>query len=232
MRVSPKLYLIAALSLLAGCATGGAMSREAGDTYANVAALKAAQVEGRDYSSETYPRGSQVAVFAIHGGDIEPNTALVARAVAGNDLNLYVFSGWGLRSARLHITATHFDDPAAQQLAAVSALGVSIHEQNGRGDWVCVGGSNASAALLMAARLDSAGFESETPCTRLPGVSKNNIVNRTAAGGVQLEMTARMLRRLATNAADLSKFTLAVRTAALEYLKQYQTEKAQQEQNK
>jgi phage replication-related protein YjqB (UPF0714/DUF867 family) len=84
----------------------------------------------------------------------------------------------------------------------------------------------------MAASLDSAGFDSETPCTRLPGVSKYNIVNRASAGGVQLEITVRMLRRLATNAGDLSKFTLAVRTAALEYLRQYQIEKAQQEQTK
>ncbi len=222
----PFLALLALL--LAGCSAYGPGLRRGRDVYPDLAALRAANTEGLDYSREAYPRGSDAAVFALHGGDIEAGTALVARRLAGKDFNLYIFSGWHGDSGDLHVTAVNFDDPAAVAIAASSVLAVSVHAQADRGSWVCVGGSNAAAAAAVAARLEGAGFAAETPCRRLPGASPRNIVNRARAGGVQLELTLRLLRRLETSPEDLSKFTEAVRMAILETLASVKAETRQE----
>lgn len=211
-----KLFLVLTLALAASCAPA---QRRGKDVYPDFKALKAANTEGLDYSREIYARGSQTAIFAIHGGDIERATARVARSIAGKDFNLYIFNGWqGERSGGLHVTATRFNDPEAVSLATASVLGVSLHAQADRGSWVCVGGSNTQAAQLVAARLNTAGFMAETPCARLPGTSRENIANRPAAGGVQLELTLRLLARLENDEENLAKFSETVRTAVLEAL--------------
>lgn len=213
-----KLLPILALLAAAACAPGGSELRRGGDTYPGFAAMKAANTEGLDYSREVYDRGAAVSVFAIHGGDIEASTARVARHVAGKDLNLYLFNGWHGGSGDLHVTAARFDDPDAVRIASGAVLGVSIHAQADRGTWVCVGGSNTAAAGLVTRRLLAAGFAAETPCARLPGTSRKNIVNRASSGGVQLELTLRLLERLERNGEELSRFSEAVRLAALESL--------------
>jgi phage replication-related protein YjqB (UPF0714/DUF867 family) len=210
----PLLFL-----LLSACSAGEARLRRGGDVYPDFASLKAAQTEGLDYSREFYDRGSPVSVFAVHGGDIEKATSRLARQIASGDLNLYLFNGWlGAKSGRLHVTAAHFDDPDAMRLAAAAVLGVSLHAQADRGAWVCVGGANKKAAALVASRLEDAGFSAVTPCERLPGVSPKNIVNRASAGGVQLEITLRLLDRLEKDEEELARFSGAVRRAAFEYI--------------
>ena len=212
------ISLAVVFAVLAGCAGSGS-ERRGKDVYPDFASLRAANTAGFDYSREAYDRGSKVTVFAIHGGDIEAATSRVARRVAGRDFNLYIFNGWqGANSFRLHVTAANFDDPYAVRLATGSVLGISIHGQAGRGNWVCVGGRNTTAALLVAQRLEVAGFVTETPCARLPGVADRNIVNLPSAGGVQLEITRRLLNKLDKDAAELAKFSEALRAAAAEYL--------------
>lgn len=214
-----KAFLPLLLLLLSACTAGGASLRRGKDVYPDFASLKAAHVEGLDYSREVYDRGSRVSVFAVHGGDIERFTSRLARGVAGRDFNLYIFNGWlGKDSGRLHVTAAHFDDPDALRLAAAGALGLALHAQADSGAWICVGGANKAAAALVAKRLENAGFAAVTPCERLPGTSPKNIVNRTSAGGVQLELTLRLLARLEKDEEERSKFTGAVRQAALEYM--------------
>ncbi len=213
-KLLPLIFL-----LFTACSADTARVRRGKDVYPDFAALKAVYTEGLDYSREVYDRGSGVSVFALHGGDIEKATARLARGIAGKDFNLYIFNGWqGRDSGRLHISATHFDDPSALRLAAASALGVSVHAQTDRGAWVCVGGANKRAAGLVAKRLQDAGFAAETPCARLPGVSPANIVNRPSSGGVQLEITLRLLARLEKDGEYLSEFTGAVRMAILEFM--------------
>jgi phage replication-related protein YjqB (UPF0714/DUF867 family) len=214
-----KLPFYLLLLLASGCSADQAALRRGRDVYPDFSALRAANTEGLDYSREAYDRGSKVGVFAIHGGDIETATARIARRVAGKDFNLYIFNGWhGRSNGDLHITATNFDDPESVRIASASLLGISIHAQADRGAWVCVGGSNAAAAALVARRLDAAGFQTETPCARLAGTSGKNIVNRAADGGVQLEITLRLLASLEKNEAELAGFSEAVRQAALEFV--------------
>lgn len=214
-----KVILPCALLFAAACSAGDAGLRRGGDVYQNFTSLKAAHTEGLDYSREFYGRGSRITVFALHGGDIENTTSRLARRVASGDLNLYIFNGWlGKKSGRLHVTASRFDDPEAVQLATSAVLGVSIHAQADRGAWVCIGGSNKKAAALVARRLEDAGFAAITPCERLPGVSPKNIVNRPSAGGVQLEITLRLLARLEKDEEEMDKFSGAVRQAAFEFI--------------
>jgi len=209
-RLTPLFPLV--LALLSGCGGNYTALRAKPDIYPDYAALSAANVEGRDFSREVYDRGAAASVFAIHGGDIEPATARVARGIAGSDLNLYIFSGWlGGDSGKLHVSAVHFDDPAAVALSTSVQLAVSIHAQYGRGEWVCVGGANAGAARKTASDLRAAGFEAEYPCKRLPGVSPKNIVNRPEKGGVQLELTSGLLERFENSREALSKFSGSVR---------------------
>jgi len=218
--LSRKVLFCASFAIIAGCSCGYAGSNRGKDFYPDMEALKAGNVEGRDYSIESYDRKSSVTVFAIHGGDVELGTARLARRIAGKDLNLYIFSGWlGAESGRLHITSTRFDDPEALRLAASGVLGVSIHAQAVPEQKVCVGGGNSAAAGLVASRLKAAGFSAEAPCVSLPGVSPRNLINRAAKGGVQLEISLPLLERLESSTSDLSEFTEAVRSAVLEYLR-------------
>lgn len=197
------------------CGTDYAAMRRGKDHYQDLAALQADNVPGRDYSREVYDRGSQVSVFAIHGGDIELATARLARAIAGAEYNLYIFNGWlGEDSRKLHITSTRFDDPEAVRLATSAVLGISLHGQADRGEWVCVGGANVAGGKIMADELSAAGFEAQTPCARLPGTNPKNLVNKAATGGVQLEITIRLLNRLERSQNTAAKFAQAVRSAA------------------
>ncbi|MCM2267027.1 MAG: poly-gamma-glutamate hydrolase family protein [Elusimicrobiales bacterium] len=227
-------YLLLFLILpLAACSSYGPGMRRGGDTYKDLQALRAANTEGLDYSREFYYRGGPVAVFAPHGGDIELGTSRLARLTAGKDFNLYIFNGWlGGDSGRLHVTSSHFNDPDAVFIATSSLLGVSFHAQADRGSWVCVGGANKRAAELVVRRLENAGFAAETPCARLPGTAAANIVNRPSAGGVQLEITLRLLAALEKSAEELSKFTEAVRLAALEFVSSGQAKAATEETSK
>ena len=221
-----KSYLLLiCCTVLCGCSSGPAALRRGPDAYPDLPALLAAKVEGRDYSREIYDRGAPVTVFAVHGGDIESGTARLARRTADKDLNLYIFNGWqGAESPNLHITSSRFNDPAAVRLATSSVLGISLHAQVDRGNHVCVGGKNEAAARLVAMRLGAAGFSAETPCVRLPGTADKNIVNLPSAGGVQLEITLRLLRRLERNAVDSARFTQALRLALSDSMRKIQQE--------
>lgn len=216
-----NILILAALVSACACSPNYSSLRLGKDTYADFAALKAANKEGLDYSIESYDRGSQVTVFAIHGGDIETGTARVARRIAGSDLNLYVFQAWtGPGKSRLHVTAAHFDEPSAVLLATSSVVALSVHGQMDKGDWVCIGGRNMELGKAVSDKLLLAGFATEIPCARLAGTAEKNIVNRAAKTGVQLEITLRLLARLEKSPEDLSKFSFAVRSAILEYLQQ------------
>lgn len=213
-----RIHLSLLILLLAGCSAYGPSVRRGPDVYRDFQALKAANTEGLDYSREVYYRGSPVAVFAPHGGDLEPLTSRLARETAGRDFNLYIFNSWHGRAGDLHVTSSRFDDPAAVFIATSSVLALSFHAQADHGRWVCVGGSNREAGSLVARRLEAAGFSAVTPCARLPGTSQKNIVNRASSGGVQLEVTLRLLASLEKDGEALAKFTEAVRLAALEFM--------------
>ncbi|MEI9899657.1 MAG: poly-gamma-glutamate hydrolase family protein [Hyphomicrobium sp.] len=63
------------------------------DKYRSFAELKAHEEEGRDYQIIAKDRRSAVAVVAPHAGKIEPGCSAIARAIAGDDLSIYLFEG-------------------------------------------------------------------------------------------------------------------------------------------
>lgn len=196
--------------LLLPCAVPG----QAKDLYKDVPALRAANREGQDFRVEWVDRGSTVAVFAIHGGMIEPGTSEAARAVAGTDWSYYLFEALNPSSRRpheLHVTSKRFNDPYAVALATSAALVVSLHGALDSDEKACVGGGNASRRASTARALAAAGFPVEEPCRRLPGSSGRNVANLAGEGGVQLELSKGLRARLRTEPGLLRRFAAAIR---------------------
>lgn len=172
------------------------------------------QVAGRDFRVTVKDRGAAVTVLAIHGGTIEPFTEKLAEASAGKELNLYVFESLISPREKLHVTATHFDDPRAVALVKASDHCISFHGQKGDDEeLVCVGGSHSALAAKFGSAIarEFSEMKVEFPCTRLPGVQPGNIGNRCRRGGVQLELSMKLLRHLSQDSSRAARFTRVIR---------------------
>jgi len=171
-----------------------------GDRFRSFAALAAERTEGEDFRVTVLDRKAAVTVLAIHGGVIEPGSEALARAIAGEDLNLYVFEA--LTRRQLHLTSARFDDPRAVSLAEAARLCVSVHgyAEASLKD-ICVGGANARLRkrVAKALRAKLPDLEVHSPCKRFGGSAKKNIVNRCAEGGVQLELSRALRDELAAD---------------------------------
>ena len=187
--------------------------------YQNYAELSAHEREGFDYRIELLNRNSPFTVVGIHGGKIEYGTSLITRAVAGDDLNCYLFEG--LKETGnfkdLHISSTEFDEPQAVELVAASRACISIHGFKEREkNWVGMGGVNQKLRsaifdqLLLTNLIDQV---EENPLGRLPGIDAANIVNRCIEGGVQIEISYRLRRLLGIYPEHLKRFAEAIRHA-------------------
>lgn len=185
------------------------------DRYPDFATLAAAHEQDRDYRITVQDRGTRVAILAPHGGTIEPETASIARAVAGNDLSFYLFEA--LRAGAhgdYHITSHRFDEPRALALVAGADTSIAIHGRKDDGsDTVWLGGRDEILRHAVGDALRAAGFASALN-TALPGVHPSNICNRTRSGaGVQLELPRSLRRNLAEDGAMMARFSTALRAA-------------------
>jgi phage replication-related protein YjqB (UPF0714/DUF867 family) len=192
----------------------------AADKYVNFAALASAEKESVDYRITTLDRHSPVAVLAIHGGAIEPGSDQLARAIARDDWNLYVFESLKPpHDNTLHVTATHFDEPQALALARHSAICVAPHGMRGDADAICIGGANAKLRRAMRDSLERSRLDIplEEPCARLPGVSPENIDNRCERQGVQLELSTSLRTRLLADPELMKHLATAVRDGVQAY---------------
>lgn len=188
------------------------------DKYASFSELAKNEQEGEDYRVYAVDRSSRVAIFAPHGGYIEPCTAEIAKAIAGEDLSTYCFEGLGPDRAHrhLHITSTNFDEPRAQNLAGSSQTVVVVHGRKDGGDrgTVWLGGLDLSLRDGIAEELRRAGFDAASTGHDLPGRSRKNICNSgRSAAGVQLEIPRTLRDRLKNDEDLLRSFCDAVRLA-------------------
>lgn len=178
--------------------------------------------EGTDYTVTTSNTGAGVTVLSFHGGRIESNTSAISAALASlYGWNRYDFNshastqcldGLSDDSAKLHITATHFDDPRAVSLVGAHAKAVAIHGYSDTRGYprgaMCVGGLDAGArsafisyvnsraaswSTYTLTPIDSTTAAGGTTCgdDSLRGIDSGNIVNRTSGGGgLQLELNS------------------------------------------
>lgn len=170
------------------------------DHYRSYCELAEHEVEGLDFTVTVLRRPlSAVAVIAPHGGRIESRTSEIARAIAGEDFNLYLFEGIKKRGnyAALHITSRRFDEPSCLELLSTCPFVVSIHGCVGHDERVLIGGLDDTLKDKMAIELRQAGVNIQNDGHHFQATDSSNICNRGQANkGVQLEFT-RALRRSA-----------------------------------
>ena len=185
------------------------------DRYPDFATLAAAHDHGKDYRITVQDRGTRVVILAPHGGMIEPETASIARAVAGDDLSFYLFEALHAGAhGDYHITSHRFDEPRALALVAGADTSIAIHGRKDDGtDTVWLGGRDEIQRDAVGDALRAAGFGAALN-TALPGVHPSNICNRTRSGtGVQLELPRSLRRNLAEDGAMMARFSTALRAA-------------------
>ena len=147
--------------------------------------------EDEHFRRDLLDRDSSIVLVAPHGGGIEPGTSEIARAIAGEDLSLYVFEGIQPRQNEdLHVDSTRFDDPSCLEIIARCVLAVTIHGCEDEGYQVFVGGRNRPFIDRTIKVLDSGGYETTLDETDHSGTSPENICNRCSSHqGIQLELT-------------------------------------------
>jgi phage replication-related protein YjqB (UPF0714/DUF867 family) len=201
-----------------GCASMSSEKAAALGSYQSYAQLSRYEKEGVDYRIRVRDRQAETLILAIHGGGIETGTSELARAVAADDHNLYLFEGLkNSGNTSLHITSHLFDEPRAIDIANRSTYCVSIHGfSEPRRSLACIGGRNARLRRETLKALKATGLiqqESENPCEEFYGLDPDNIVNRCARDGVQVELSSRLRQRLLASQADFDKFVQALRIA-------------------
>lgn len=168
-------------------------------SYSGFADLERHCRRGRDFEIMVVRRpASVVAVIAPHGGRIEEGTSAIARAIAGDELNLYLFEGrmpGPVNYGALHLTSSLFDEPECLALLKDCQVVVSIHGCKGSEDKVLLGGLDQPLKARIAAALARAGVARELDGHAFPATNPMNICNRGATGqGVQLEVSGSLRR--------------------------------------
>lgn len=189
------------------------------DKYTSFAALEAAELAGRDYSTTVHERQqSGVLIVAPHGGSIEIGTTELAELIAGSDYSLFTFNGLKVRGRNrdLHITSHNFDHPECVALAALHPIVLAIHGCKGDSSQIYVGGRDEELATLLTERLGTAGLRATATGHKYPGRNPLNICNRGARGrGAQLEFTW----DLRDEPASRALIAPIVRSAVMEYVR-------------
>jgi len=192
------------------------------DTYCSMTALydDRRNVEGTTYAKrwkrhewgqtiEEQPSDNaetQTIVMAIHGGGIEKGTSEIALATAGYHPatliqavdghalhDFWLFEGLlPSGNGRLHVTASHYDEPIAMELVQNARRCISLHgcsdaQANGK---IQIGGRDHELREIVLEELTAARIPAEiTKNPMLDGDLPDNIANQTKVHGcAQLEM--------------------------------------------
>ena len=161
--------------------------------YQSYAELAEHETHDRDYRiTVTHRRESPVAIIAPHAGSIERRTTFIAREIAGDDFNLYLFEGLDSNGSfeELHITSHRFDEPACLDLIVNCDVVVAVHGCHRTEEAAYIGGLDLALKHRLADAIRAAGVPVLTDGHDYPGTNPDNICNRGARGqGVQLEFT-------------------------------------------
>jgi phage replication-related protein YjqB (UPF0714/DUF867 family) len=189
----------------------------AGDTYGSFDDLMRNETLDTDYIISISDVGSPVTIIAPHGGKIEPRTAYIARSIARNKFNYYCFEGIKTHNnRRLHITSPNFDEPAALELVARSAIVVAVHACTDRDSRVYLGGLHQTLMACLAKALKAQRIVVAEENYKYGGRNPANICNRGSNGkGVQLEIS----RGLRDNLTQVHVLTDTIHAALKRFLK-------------
>jgi phage replication-related protein YjqB (UPF0714/DUF867 family) len=174
------------------CRKPGAM-----DKFACFADLQGIYREGDHFCRTILNRTGPLLILAPHGGGIELGTSELARAIAGDDHSLYLFEAL-LPTAResklLHITSTHFDEPACLELVQRVPNCLALHGCEGTQPVIYVGGRDLEMKNRLVTGLTAKGYPAKLVSRgSLAGMQPQNICNCTSSGaGVQLELSSRL----------------------------------------
>ena len=166
--------------------------------FRSFADLAAAYERDRDYRIVQSRRpGSQVVILALHGGSIEAHTSDIAREIAGQEFNLYLFEGL-LKAgnfAALHLSSHLFDEPDCLELLSDCRAVVSVHGCGQAGEIVLAGGRDVKLRDSIAERLRDLGVACSAGPAGLDAADPMNVCNRGRDGaGVQLEVSLELRR--------------------------------------
>lgn len=135
---------------------------------------------------------SKVAIVAPHAGNIELHTSTIARAIAANDHNLYLFEAKEPKDCfyEMHVTSNHFDEPRCLELVSQAETVVTIHGCRAEEPVVYLGGRDEKLKQSLADAFNKHGIRAQTEGHIYTGTSPDNICNRNQRGeGVQLEFS-------------------------------------------
>lgn len=182
------------------------------DIYCNFAHLAEHESEGQDFRVRAEPRNSRAVVIAPHGGRIEPKTIEITIAIAKEDVSFYTFEA--IRSNKLHITSSNFDEPRCLKLLRDSDIVLAIHgckNEYDRDETIYFGGLDRKRIQRFKSGLRTQDFAvADHP--RLKGDHALNICNRGTSGkGIQLELPMRLRVHLTRSKALMDKFVLVAR---------------------
>ncbi len=187
------------------------------DRFRNFEELSAEMEPEVDFRIRWEDRGTSTIIIAPHGGTVEPETSMIAKAIAGSEFSFYVFEALTAgQHGDFHITSHRFDEPRAVDLVGRADTAIAIHGRKDDGtDTVWLGGRATVLRDIIGTSLRNADFGAE-PNKTLPGIHETNICNRTRSGeGVQLELPMSLRRKLAADQDVLNTFCQAVREAVL-----------------
>lgn len=178
------------------------------DQYSSYRELEQHENEGIDYLILARKGASRIAIIAPHGGGIEPGTAEIADAVAGDKHAFSAFKGIKKTgNSVLHITSERFDEPIVNRMAEQADIAVTIHGCRGKEEVVYVGGRHQDLKRKIIDALMKAGFHAEESVKPgLRGRNPQNICNRSLSRqGVQIEISNGLRRKMFENLPHRSK---------------------------
>ncbi len=179
------------------------------DRYKSFQELSASEMESVDSKIETEDRGTDFSIVGIHGGEIEPGTEEVVRAIAGANISFYIFLG---NTEHQHITSIHFDEERCVDLVSRSKKVISIHGKKGDGEFVMLGGLDDDLISRATHMLREAGFEIDPSASNVTGTEPSNICNRCSSGkGLQIEMSRGLRDSLVQDSAKMENFARIIR---------------------
>ncbi len=185
--------------------------------YINYKELASSQNEGTDYKITLDDHDNDVCIVAPHAGEIEPVTSEIAKAIAKDNYNLYLFEGCLRKdNSRLHITSHKFDEPNALALVKKSQITLGVHGRKDRSDkdTIYLGGLDSEFVSFIATRLEAARVSSQIGGHSFPACSPNNICNRGNSGtGAQIEVPKTLRDKLRQDAKLLDRFAGAIRSS-------------------